>query len=53
LLIVIVVEPLPKPPASTPRQPPPQLALLTLLFVTTPTNVPALAPLAFAIVMPL
>src|ERR1051326_2936999 len=53
LLIVIVVEPLPKPAPSMPRQPPPQFALLMLLLVTTPTNVPALAPLALPIVIPL
>src|ERR1051326_579323 len=34
LLIVIVVEPLPKPAPSMPRQPPPQFALLMLLLVT-------------------
>src|SRR5438105_7622830 len=52
-VIVIVVVPFPKPPASMPRQPPPQLALVMTLFVTMPVNVPMLPALDLPMVMAL
>src|SRR5216117_1764278 len=52
-VMVMVVLPLPKPPAEIPLQPPPQCALLIMLPVTLPTKVPTLAELDLPMVMPL